>query len=58
MDFDILTFFLLSKNSIFDPRDFKRFNIVLISLTLGRFLIMTGLSNKSVEAKIEFELPP
>ena len=33
-------------------RDFRRLNIVSISLTCGRFSMNTGLSNNNVEAKI------
>ena len=32
--------------------DFNKFNIVLMSLPLGKFLITTGLSNNSVAANI------
>ena len=37
---------------ILDPRDLNREIILSTSRTLGRFLITTGLSNKSVEARI------
>ena len=35
-----------------DPRDFNKLSIVKISLTLGMFSIITGLSNNSVAASI------
>ena len=37
---------------IFDQRDFNKLSIVSISLTLGKFLIVTGLSNNKVAARI------
>ena len=42
------------------PKDFKRLSIVSISFTFGKFLIITGVSNNKVDAKIgnaEFLLP-
>ena len=43
-----------------DPSDFNKFNIVSISLTLGKFFIVTVLSKSKVAANIgkdEFLLP-
>jgi hypothetical protein len=37
---------------ILDPRDFNKLSIVFISLTRGKFLIITGLSNNRVAARI------
>ena len=50
--FVILTIFLFLLNFISEPRDFKRFIIVSMSLTRGKFFIMTSFSNKIVDAKI------
>ena len=40
------------RGSILEPRDFNKLSIVSISLTLGRFLIITTLSKRIVDARI------
>ena len=50
--FIIFAVFLSLDKIILEPRDFNKFNIVLMSLTLGKLLITTGLSNKSVAANM------
>ena len=49
----IFTVFLLLENCIFEPRDFNKFIIVSISLTLGKvFYCYWSLSKRIVDAKI------
>ena len=48
----IFTVFLSLDKIIRDPRDFNKLSIVFISLTRGKFLIITGLSNSKVAARI------
>ena len=50
--FEIVAIFLLFLKLIFLPSDFSKLNIVSISLTRGRFLIVTFLSKSKVAASI------